>query len=365
MAKSRAPQANHDARIGAGLLTDSRLFNRFGYGITVSQLITDSGRTGSLVRSAKLQSEASKQDALAARDDVLLNVQQAYYGVQLAQALVELAGQTVKTRQTVVDQISELAKNKLKSNLDVNFAQVNLTDAQLMLLRARSNLDSAFAALNEALGSRDAIRYQLAPVDLPAAPVTTAEPLVNDAFAHRPELASLRLQTQSGEAFQRAERDLKRPTVTFNGVAGFLPFIVPGNANPNIPAEYEGAEINVQIPVFNGHLFSARSRAAGYQVAETQQRFRQLEDQIARDVRTAWARANTAYQAIGASQQLVQQANGALDLAQGRYNLGLSSIVELTQAQLGQTQAQVQNLNAQYEYQQAYSALQYAEGLLH
>jgi len=114
-----------------------------------------------------------------------------------------------------------------------------------------------------------------------------------------------------------------------------------------------------------GHLFSARRQAAEYQLTATEQRVRGLEDHIARDVRASWNRARTSFEAIAATQQLLNQANLALDLAQGRYNLGLSSIVELTQAQLGQTSAEVQNLNAKYEYQEAYAALQYTLGLLH
>jgi outer membrane protein len=62
---------------------------------------------------------------------------------------------------------------------------------------------------------------------------------------------------------------------------------------------------------------------------------------------------------------MLAQANMALNLSQGRYNLGLASIVELTQAQLGQTQAQVENVSAQYDYQEAYAALQYTLGSLH
>ena len=76
------------------------------------------------------------------------------------------------------------------------------------------------------------------------------------------------------------------------------------------------------------------------------------------------ARARTAHEAIGATNELLQQANLALNLAQGRYQLGLASIVELTQAQLGQTQAEVENVNAKYDYEQAYAALQYALGAL-
>ena len=78
----------------------------------------------------------------------------------------------------------------------------------------------------------------------------------------------------------------------------------------------------------------------------------------------AWANANDAYQRIDVTAQFLRQAAMALDLAQGRYELGLSSIVELTQAQLNLTQAEIENLNAQYDYQSQNSALQYAIGLL-
>jgi outer membrane protein len=97
----------------------------------------------------------------------------------------------------------------------------------------------------------------------------------------------------------------------------------------------------------------------------TSQRVRDLQDRIARDVRAYSERAKTSFEAIGATEQLLQQANLALELAQGRYNLGLASIVELTQAQLGQTQAQVENVNAKYQYQESYAALQYTLGSLH
>jgi outer membrane protein len=355
-------QASDNARIGAGFLSASRLFSRFGTGVTLSQLITDSGRTPNLVATSKLQAQASRQDYQATRYDVIAAVDQAYDETLLAKQLITVAQQTVATRQTVVTQVGELTKNKLRSQVDLSFAQVNLSQANLMLLRAQTRLESAYANLGQALGTQQSIRYQLTDEPLPPNPPKDAEELIRQALQNRPEVASLRLQSEADQRFVRAEADLKRPTVSLTGVAGFLPFIDPENANPNIAKEYEGAAINVQIPIFNGHLFSARQRAAEFQLQAADQRLRDFEDRIARDVRNAWEGARTAYEAIGETAQLVQQANLALDLAQGRYNLGLTSIVELTQAQLGQTQAQVENLNAKYEYQEAYAALQYTIG---
>ena len=147
------------------------------------------------------------------------------------------------------------------------------------------------------------------------------------------------------------------------GVAGFVPFINTPATAP-IPAEYEGAAANVSIPVFNGHLFSARREAALQRALEADQKLRDEQQQLSRDVRVAWAAANDAFQRIDVTAQFLRQAALALDLAQGRYNLGLSSIVELTQAQLNLTQAEIENLNAKYDYQTQYSALQYTIGLL-
>lgn len=360
-----AAQAEVNSRLGAGAVGDSRLFNHAGAGLTLSQLVTDFGRTHNLVASSSLQQQAAAQDYHATRFDVMLGADQAYYEVLLAQQLVKIAQQTVATRQAVVDQVSELTRNKLKSDVDLSFAQVNLADANLMLLRAQDRLDAAWAALGAALGTQQAVRYQLADVPAPGQPPSDADALIKQAFQSRPEIASLRLQAASAKKFAQAEADLKRPIITLNAVGGTLPYINSGNANPNIPSTYEAVAANMQIPIFNGFLFSARRRAAEYQVITAQEHTRDLEDRVARDVRTALERAKTSYSAIAVSEQLLKQANLALQLAQGRYDLGLASIVELTQAQLGQTSAQVEALNARYEYQEAYDALQYTLGQLH
>ncbi len=97
----------------------------------------------------------------------------------------------------------------------------------------------------------------------------------------------MHLQLEADQKFVFAERDLKRPTVSLMAVGGALPYINPGSANPNIPSGYEAAAVNVNIPIFNGHLFTARQQAAEYQLQATRQRSRDEQDRIARDVRVA------------------------------------------------------------------------------
>jgi outer membrane protein len=357
-------QANPRARIGAGLLTDPSLFNRAGQGITLSQLITDSGRTPNLVASSRLQASAAGQTAQATRYDVLVRVNQAYFGTLRAQGLVKVARETVAARQLLVDQVTALYNNKLRSELDVSFVDVNLSQAKLLLLQAQDEVQEAFAGLTRAIGSQQAATYELVDEPLSPSPPLNAEDLVAVALGSRPELTSLQMSRDAAYKFERAEKDLMYPTASLVGVGGYMPYINQITLPRVIPPEYEGVAVNVEIPILNGGLFKARRQEAHFRALEADQRLRDEAEAIARDVRTAWASATVAYQRLDVTAQLMRQAALALDLAQGRYSLGLSNIVELTQAQLNVTGAEIENLSAKYDYQTSYATLQYTLGAL-
>jgi outer membrane protein len=358
-----ASQANPLSRIGAGFLATSSLFNREGDGFTASQLITDSGRTKNLVATSTLQAQAATQTTAATRYDIVLGVNRAYYEVLQAQALVKVALETAKTRQTLVDQITALTNAQLKSLVDLSFVKVNLSEAQLLVIRAQDNLKQAFADLSRALG-QDTSPAQYTLAENPSKPELPPDiaPLVAEAIQNRPELADLRLRYEASQKFETAEHDLKKPNLTLVAVAGALPYI---DQNPRIaPEGYEGVALNLEIPVFNGHLFSAREQAAHFESLAMSQRLRDLRQQVEHDVNAAWLTAQNAAQRIPVTAELVTQAQLSLTLAQGRYDLGLASIVEITQAQLNLTQAQIENVTAGYDYQSAWASLQYTIGAL-
>jgi len=356
-------QGNSLARIGAGALSASRLFNRFGQGVVFSQMVTDLGRTQNLVASSRFEAQSTAQTYQATQYDVLLEVNRAYFSALHAQAEVRVARETLDARQLVLDQITTLANNKLKSQLDVSFVDVNVSQAKLLLLTAQNNVQVALADLTRALGSgQQSVMYDLVDEALPQGPPPTPDALVGQALNNRPEIASFRDARDAAEKFFQAESDLERPSMNLIGAMGFLPII--NNGGTHIPAAYEGVAVNVDIPIFNGHLFSARKEAARYKVNEADQRLRDAQERIARDVRAAWANATNAFQRLDVTAQFLRQASLAVDLAKGRYDNGLATIVELTQAQLNVTQAEIENLSATYDYQIQNAALQYSVGLL-
>ena len=325
----------------------------------VEQLVTDFGRTHELSKSSGLHAQAQEQNVVTSRAEVLLHVDEAYFDALKAQAVLQVAQQTVQERQVVADQISALASNQLKSDLDVSFAQVDLSQGQLLLIQAQNNLQASFADLSAALGYPDQRTFTLIEEPLPGAPPSDLQQMINDALQNRPELVAERLNVESAGSYATAERDLSLPTISTAGAAGLTPFRQAG-----LDSRYAAAGFNVNIPIFNGHLFGARLAEAKYRAQAEGQNLRDLQNRIARDVRTAWLSANSAFQRLSVTAQLLAQTTQALDLAQARYQLGLSSIVELTQAQLNLTQAQIEQASAKYDYQAQLQVLKYQIGNL-
>jgi outer membrane protein len=355
-----AVDAHEGTRITAGVLNNPSVFDRAGAGVTVGQLITDFGRTRNLAASATLRERAQQQTEQATAADVTLAVDRAFYTALAAQAELLVAEQTVSTRQTTADQVQALTTAKLRSDLDLSFANVNLAQAKLLLLDAQNRKDAAFAGLNEILGFEKPAGYLLVDesVATPSEPPRSEEDLVQKALRSRPDLAAIDDDLQAQQRFARAEHELNRPTISALGAFGGTPV----RADQITSSWYGAAGVNMSIPLFNGFLFSARAREADYRASALQQQVRDLRDRIARDVRVTWLETNTAYQRVSVTAQLLQQANLALDLAQTRYHLGLASIVELSQAQLQQTDAQIGNTNARYDYLSNLSALNYQVG---
>src|SRR5579863_7280472 len=360
--------ANEGSRIGAGALTASRLLEHAGAGVTLSQLITDFGRSSNLVAAAKLQEKAQNANALATPEDIVLATDQAFYNALEAQALLKVAQQTVSTRGSVEHQISELAKNKLKSDLDLSFAQVNLSQANLLQLDAQNNVDSTIAALTAVLGFDKQVRYELSEEDsqLPPAPTSDVDALVNTALQQRPDLQALTYNQIAAEKFHIAQRDQFLPTISALGIVGATPVrpdCFGGCTNYFISSWYGAIGVNMNVPIFNGFLFSAQSSEANLRAKAAAENTRDLRDRVVRDVRTAWLAANTAFQRVSVTAELSKEADLSLTLAQQRYQLGLGSIVELSQAQLQQTDAAIGFVNAQYQYRLALSTLNFEIGV--
>jgi outer membrane protein len=351
--------ADNGSRLAAGGLNNPIVYSRFGSGLSVGQMITDFGRTSNLVGMAKLQAQAEDQVAETTRADILLATSRAYFALLRAHAVMTVADQTVAARQLVSDQVTALAQSKLKSTLDVSFANVNLADAKLLQVQAQNDVKAGEAELAAAMGLPGESAFILAEEPIPAPLPDLVTDLIHDALQARPELKEIRLQQSAAERFTKAEHALYYPNVGVIGTAGFVP-----TGYAAIPSRYGAVGMNVTIPIFNGGLFKARQTQAELKAKAATQNISDLENRINRNVRVAFLNATTAYDRMGLTEQLLQQAQLAQDLAQTRYDLGLGNIVELSTAQLNFTSAQIANTSARYDYQTQRVIVDYQIGVL-
>jgi outer membrane protein len=351
--------ADSGSRLAAGGLNNPIVFNRLGTGVTASQLVTDFGRTGNLVESAALNASAQQQAVNFTKADVILRTDAAYLAVLRSRSVLSVARETIKARQLVTDQVSALFRSKLKSSLDLSFANVNLADAKLMLSTAENEVRSSEAALSRVLALPSDTRFDLVDPQTGAPPPPDSAAFIQQALQKRPDLIQRRLELQSSQKFARAEQDLSRPTIGMLGTAGYVPA-----GEMAVPGTYGAIGLNVTVPVFNGGLFRARQFEADSRAAAAESGLRDLQLQIERDVRLAWLNTTNSFDRLHLTQELLNQAKLALDLAQARYTLGLSSIVELSQSQLQYTSAEIARASAQYDYDAQLIILNYQAGLL-
>ena len=349
----------HGSVLSAGAVTTSSIFSRGAAGVVGSQLLTDFGRTGDLVASARLRNASRNANVLNTRAEVLIEVQEAYYQALAAQAVRRVAQATLDLRRLTLRQVSALAASALRSTVDVSFAEVAVSQAQLDLIHAENDVRASHARLSAAMGYQRDQSYTLEDASLPAPLSQDVEALIAEALRARPDLGALRLNRDALRSYASAEKDLRNPTISFGMAAGVAPV-----RDPRLPESYAGAGVNINIPVLNGGLFKARREEADAHASAAEKDVEALAVRVSRDVHVAWLDADNAFQRLDVTARMVSEANEALRLAQARYDATLGSIVELNQAQVNQAAAQVAEATAKYEYLSRRADLDFAMGAL-
>jgi outer membrane protein len=351
--------ADSGSRIAAGGLNNPVLYSRTAGGLAFTDMLTDFGRTKDLIQSADLRAQAQDQLTELSRADVVLATVHSYFAAERAKAVLRVAQQTVDARQLVSDQVTALFNGQLRSQLDVSFANLNLADAKLLFSQATNDSRAAESTLAALLGMPPETTFQLAEETALNPVPDSANDLLKQALLDRPDIKSLRLEQRAAERFADSEHALNHPTVSAIGAAGVAPY-----AEDKVPSHYGAIGLNMNIPILNGGLFRARQSEADLKAQAADARVKDFTIRVTRDVNVAYLNAKNAFERLNLTEQLLSQAQLSLDLAQGRYDLGLSSIVELSQAQLNLTSAQIANTTARYEYQDLRVQLDYQSGSL-
>ena len=188
---------------------------------------------------------------------------------------------------------------------------------------------------------------------------TNVSELVEEALKNQPELLRVRHERDAALQFAGAEKAVNYPTISAVGSAGVVPI-----HDPQLPDAYATAGVTLSIPLFAGGYYSGRQAEAALRAQAAEEVVRDEENNVIRDVRIAWLNTQNAFERLSISGQLVENAKRSGDLAKARYDNGISSVVEYSQAQLNLISAEINYADTKYEYLLRRSALSFQTGLL-
>lgn len=331
--------------------------SQYSGGVIASQRLYDFGYTNALVESSQKLIDAQTQDLSAQRALIVLNVQRAYLTSLKRLKLVQIAEDTIRVRGVIKTQVETLYRQQLKSKLDLNLVQVELTNAESALVKARNSLKTSFADLNRAMGIDGSEDYILEELSTSVIELPALDDLLGSSRAH-PELAKAQEQVKSSEARVRAMQKQYLPSV--NAIASAGDYETFDKDRGERTGGWWAASAFLSFPLFTGGLIDNQIAEAKAQQAAATAAVSNVVQALVQQVTASYLETLTFAQQIKLSEEQVVTAEEALKLARERYKLGLGSVVEVTQSEVALTAAQTRLAEAQFDYKISEATLAYA-----
>jgi outer membrane protein len=331
-------------------------FNQYSGGMTLNQNIYDFGRTSSQVDISRLNVASSRSDLQNTLEQVFLNVKQAYYGVLQAKYNRIVAEDTLRQTQQHLEQAKGFYEVGTQPKFDVTKAEVDVSTAQLNLIRAGNNYKIAVVNLNNAMGVPDAPEYTLSEELSFAKYEMTLEEAVQKAYDNRPDLKSLVIQRNAAVRNIDLARSGYYPALTGNGA-----YNVGGSEFPLEKGWNVG--VSLSIPIFNGFLTKSQVSQAKANLSVLKANEESLRQTISLEVQQAYVTLRSAEEAIPTAKLGVEQAKENLDIANGRYAAGVGNPIEVTDAEVSLANARLTYIQALYADKVAIASLEKAMGM--
>ncbi|MBI3015135.1 MAG: TolC family protein [Candidatus Tectomicrobia bacterium] len=330
--------------------------NSYGLNLNLNQTLIDFGRTSERTDVARDNLRASQEDLNSVRDQIIFNVRQSYYQLLASKRLVAVNEETVAQFEKRLEEARSFYEVGVRPRFDVTSAEVNLSNARLNLIRVRNNLELARVTLNNAMGIPNDTSYDLVD-NLGFSPVAYQLPdILLQAEQNRPELKSLKAKRQSAEDSLKLSRTNFFPTLTGNAGYGVSGKEFPLNRTWNF-----GAVLSFDL--FSGFETREQVAEARANVENVKSQEENLRLGIRREVQQAFLNLQEAQERVRVGELVVRQAQENLELARGRYQAGVGTLLEETDARVSLTNAQTTYVQALYDFRTAQASLEKAAGV--
>jgi len=320
------------------------------------------GKREGNVQAARETLDATKQDYETTTQDIILAIKQAYYNYLTAQAIVNVRKDTVRSRDLLVRQARGFYEVGTRARIDVARAEANLYTAQADLIAAENGVKIAWVTLRNAMGSPR----------LPEQPVAEDSPEVefsmnlagarNVAFDARTELKSFDAQRRASDQLIATARRGHLPDIIFDASYGRRHVSDQSGLNTFPLQPTWSVQLSLNIPIFDGFRTTNRVEETLHNYYNVKAQEEDRRQQIALEVEQSYLRVVETQERIKATEAAARAAKENLDLAQGRYAVGVGSIIEVTDAETLYTDAQTTYIRTVYDYKIADAQLARAMG---
>jgi outer membrane protein len=309
-------------------------------------------------RAARSSAEALRQAEGTTRLDVVSTVRAAYFAARADRDLARVARETAANDQAHLAQAQALVAVGTQAPIAVATARAALASAQLALIQAENSYANARTQLAQAMGLETWEDFEVGDETLPAVPGEEGElePLLVEALQARPELASLSAQVHAEEQTRISSRTGYLPTVSARATYGA--------AGPRLDDTSESwtAGLSLTWSIFDGGLTHARVQEADANLDALRAQETSLRTSIRVALEQSFLGVRAARSSVQAAGEAEASAREQLRLAEGRYQAGAGSIIELQDAQLTLSNAAAQRVQAEYNLSAARAALLRALG---
>lgn len=343
-----------------GTSVEPKAFDVFSSQASFDMVLHNFGKREGAVQSARHKLEATRYAYRATANDVVLAVKEAFYGYLQARALLKVREETVKDRELVVRQAQEFFAAGIRARIDVSRAESDLHNARADLIAAESGVKVTWAALKNTLGVEDFPERPMAEVLSATAPSMSLEEARRASFSSRPELQQLDAERKAQDQQLATARRGHLPDILFTANYGRTNSSLNGNTFPLQPIWT--VQLGLNIPIFEGFRTAHRVEEALHNYYSVKAQEKQQKQRVVLEVEQSFLRLVEAEARTKATDAAVRSAKENLDLARGRYDLGVGSIIEVTDAQTLHTDAQTNHIRSLYDTKIAEAQLMRAIG---
>ena len=335
-------------------------YNNFSYGFQAQQLIFDFGRTFSRVSASSDLKNASEQDFISTKQNLILSANVAYFNFLQAKRVRDVSAETVKQAQEHLTQAKAFYKVGTSPQFDVLKAQTDLANAQVNLISANNNVRISKLqlenVLNQKLPDDVSLEDNLEVNQRDSVDVNTA---IETAMKNRPEIISSKFLVEADRSLVTSAWTANLPLINATGGYNWKSYSI----DQTFPNSWN-VGLNISVPIFQGFALDAGIDQAKANLKTSEATNEALIQAVVLDVQQQYSSLQEARERISATKALETQAEETLKLAEGRYKEKVGSAVEVTDARVVYYNAQTSYIQSLYDYQVAFVKLRRSMGIL-